>query len=248
MAKKKQPTKTKSTKQANEEYKQHEELVLKLIQKKEPIHPDLERHIESGGIMGVMVRHPLIVSMVTMSGCFAYVNYLYKGRKEHAKSLMETRDWYGYVFVHALPYQLDVFAKIAKRLTDEEYWTILGAVYTESENLWRQKRKVVRLVTADRKKREFLMNGRERNYLAKQPNKLTIYRGYQYRNADGWSWTLDPKQAEWFARRFEARGGKPTVATATVNKRDVIAYFSRRREKEIVVDPAIVKIAERKVL
>ena len=247
MAKKK-TAKTKADKQAQQEYKEHTELVVKLIQKKEPLHPDLKGHLGDGGMHSNMVSHPLIVSPIHMRGCFAYVNYLYEQRKEQAGRLMENGDWYGYVFLHELPYHLDVFGKIAKRLSDKDYWIILGAVYTQSENLWQQKRKLVRFLTADRPQREFLMNGRERNYLAKLPSTLTIHRGYQYRNADGWSWTLDPKKARWFARRFEVLGGKPTVATGMVKKRDVVAYFSGRREKEIVVDPNAVKVTDRNVL
>lgn len=176
------------------------------------------------------------------------MNYIYEQNKKLAEELRQEGDWYRYVFVHETAYILDVFSKIAKQLSDKEYWTILGAVYTQSENLWQQKRKLVRLLSADRPQRAFLMNGRERNYLAKLPSTLTIHRGYQYRNADSWSWTLDPKKAEWFARRFEVLGGKPTVATGKAKKRDVIAYFSGRREKEIVVDPAVVKVTERNVL
>jgi hypothetical protein len=92
------------------------------------------------------------------------------------------------------------------------------------------------------------MNGYERNYLKKLPRTLTIYRGYRYRNADGWSWTLDQKKAMWFANRLEVLGGKPKVATGKVKKSDVIAYFSRRKEKEIVVDPSKIRITHRENL
>jgi hypothetical protein len=244
----KKTRKSNADKRPQRECEEHGKLIVELLQKKEPIHPDLERHLRRSPMLGMMVHHPLVVSPVHQEGCFAYVNYIYEQNKKLAEELRHEGDWHRYVFAHELAYILDVFSKIAKQLSDKEYWTVLGAVYNQSENLWQQKRKLVRLLTADREEREFLMNGRERNHLAKLPSTLTIHRGYQYRNADGWSWTLAPKKAEWFARRFEVLGGKPTVATGKVKKRDVIAYFSGRREQEIVVDPAVVKVTERSVL
>jgi hypothetical protein len=38
--------------------------------------------------------------------------------------------------------------------------------------------------------------------------------------------------------------GTPKVATGRAKKSDVIAYFSRRKEKEIVIDPSKVKIVQ----
>lgn len=243
MAKKKSAKK--SNKQAQKEFEEHQAMLMKLIQKQEPVHPDLAGYVKAGGIGCGMVHHPLIVSQIYGKDCYGYVNYLYEQRRAIVQRLMDEEQWEAYVFTHERPYQLDAFGRIAKRMSDTTYWSILGSVYTESENLWQQKRKLVRMLNADRKQREFLMNGRERGYLNKLPSTLTIFRGYQYRNANGWSWTLDPKKARWFSQRFEVLGGKPTVATGRVKKRDVVAYFSRRQEKEIVVDPSAVKVTKR---
>ncbi|MCA9052153.1 MAG: hypothetical protein KDA89_25630 [Planctomycetaceae bacterium] len=235
----------KNNKQGQKEFEQHQSMLMKLIQKQEPVHPDLAGYVKAGGIGCGMVHHPLIVSPIYVKDCYGYVNYLYEQRNADVQRLMDAEEWKEYVFTHERPYQLDAFSRIAKRMSDTTYWSILGSVYTESENLWQQKPKLVCLLTVDRKQREFLMNGRERGYLKELPSTLTIYRGYQYRNANGWSWTLDPKKAHWFAHRFKGLGGKPTVATGRVKKRDVVAYFSRRQEKEIVVDPSAVKVTKR---
>ena len=89
------------------------------------------------------------------------------------------------------------------------------------------------------------MSAYERRYLASLPNRLTIYRGSQSKRIRGWSWTLDQKKAHWFANRWARLNfGKPHIATGKVKKSDVIAYFSRRKEKEIIIDPSKVKIVQ----
>ncbi len=52
------------------------------------------------------------------------------------------------------------------------------------------------------------------------------------------SWTLDRNKAVWFAQRYSVLTelGAPKLAEATVRKRDILAYFNGRKEKEVVVD------------
>jgi len=70
---------------------------------------------------------------------------------------------------------------------------------------------------------------------------VTIYRGYQY-NASmrGMSWTVDRDRAIWFARRF-ARRAAPKLATVTVARSKILAYFDGRNESEVVVLPRDLK-------
>lgn len=70
------------------------------------------------------------------------------------------------------------------------------------------------------------------------PDELTVYRGFQREEGGeeyGWSWSLNRETAEWFARRWP--NGEPMIATMTVNKSDVLAYFNDRNEAEIVLHP-----------
>ena len=57
------------------------------------------------------------------------------------------------------------------------------------------------------------------------------------RNPKGMSWTRDLKKAEWFAGRF----GKGYVLEGTAEKKDVLAFFGRRNEEEIVIEAKSVK-------
>jgi hypothetical protein len=93
------------------------------------------------------------------------------------------------------------------------------------------------------------MNPQERRFLARQRERLTIYRGCRSGRKIGWSWTLDRRKAKWFARRFEEYvEGSPIVLIGEVNKKDVIAYFASRKEKEIVVDPKKVTVVGRETI
>lgn len=65
---------------------------------------------------------------------------------------------------------------------------------------------------------------------------VTIYRGVKVNNYCGLSWTIDKNVAEWFARRFGHNGDKCYIFTGIINKKDILALFSSRNEKEVVCD------------
>ena len=65
------------------------------------------------------------------------------------------------------------------------------------------------------------------------PENFIVYRGVTPgRNPNGMSWTREYDKAEWFSNRF----GEGYVLEGTVNKKDVLAFFSRRGEEEIVIE------------
>jgi hypothetical protein len=84
-----------------------------------------------------------------------------------------------------------------------------------------------------------MMDEDERKTFGELPDELTIYRGYAGKRKNGLSWTLSLEKAEWFADRFEMMTGETSyVVKGTCKKADVIAYFDRRQEDEILIDPA----------
>lgn len=85
--------------------------------------------------------------------------------------------------------------------------------------------------SADKK---FLMNDSEYQAYQNLPDILTVYRGVTPgHNPDGLSWTSDIEKAQWFANRF----GSGYLLKGTARKKDVLAYFGRRREEEVVISP-----------
>lgn len=82
-----------------------------------------------------------------------------------------------------------------------------------------------------------LMNIDEYAVWAALPDPVTVYRGvtsYNAKHIRRMSWTLERKTAEWFARRFGENG---TIYQARISKNSVYAYFNRRNEAEIIVNP-----------
>ena len=69
---------------------------------------------------------------------------------------------------------------------------------------------------------------------AQLPDRVVIYRGCTDENEGGWSWTTRREIARGFATRFGQDGH---MLRATVKKSNIIAYFNRRDEYEVFIDP-----------
>ena len=97
------------------------------------------------------------------------------------------------------------------------------------------------LLTANRPERQHIMNAEEHEALSKLPDQFTIFRGYSGTKRLGLSWTLDRDKAIWFANRFAANFGNPTLLEANCKKKNVLGVFLDKKEKEIVTDPRILR-------
>lgn len=216
-------------------------LMLTLMGKAERLRSDLWAYLDHNAPAseGLVLGHPLLhVTGITTERA-AWVNHLVQtAEKAAAKTLAEDR-WLDYVLLHEPSHRLAAFAKLAKKLPDAVYWQTLGVLYIKTGNIWRQKRQLARLFVADRSGRAQLMSNYERRCLARFPNRLTIFRACETRRVRGWNWTLDEKHAQRFATLAL---GTLLVATGRARKSDLLAYFSRRREKEIIIDFSKVKI------
>lgn len=80
------------------------------------------------------------------------------------------------------------------------------------------------------------------------PDAFKVYRGVATgRNPDGMSWTDNFESAEWFAKRFRNDG---YIIEGIADKKNVLAYFSRRNEDEVLIpadmvrDKRIIKLTE----
>lgn len=67
---------------------------------------------------------------------------------------------------------------------------------------------------------------------------LVVYRGVAVgRKAKGLSWTTSKEKAEWFAHRFDNETETGYVEKLTIaDKRSILAYFSTRKEEEVVIN------------
>ncbi len=130
------------------------------------------------------------------------------------------------------------FAKESLSLTD--FSMLLGKFWTEEENPNGDVNVPVSLSARWFKStdKQALMYDDEYKTYKDLPETFTVYRGVTPgRNPDGMSWTRDLSKADWFSRRF----GDGYVLKGIANKKDVLAFFSRRGEEEVVIEAKKVK-------
>jgi len=168
---------------------------------------------------------------------------------EHQAELLRKKDYDAYLFSFDGHKRFLYFDRIASQMDNASYWHCLGMVWSMIETSHEHAGIWLAHFKSKRPQREKLMNARERKRLKALPDVLTIYRGCaRTKHADGISWTLSRRVAEFFvnysnsARRALLCQHKQSTTGIIVSgqcyKRDVLAYFSGRKEKEIVIDAA----------
>lgn len=204
----------------------------------------LHMPVEKTEYSPIVVQHPIFESGIS------YVNnkmtdiMTHEGFAAVAKRVEEDidkiDDAFGCVNILRQSYYLTFlkFAKESLSLTD--FSMLLGKFWTEEENPNGDVNVPVSLSarwfkSADK---QALMYDDEYKTYKDLPETFTIYRGVTPgRNPDGMSWTRDLSKADWFSRRF----GDGYVLEGIANKKDVLAFFSRRGEEEVVIEAKKVK-------
>lgn len=217
-----------------------------------PLHPHLRPYITSAGVSGTpALKHPLVFSLPYASVMNDVLNQQYMQTKKAVQRAEDEGNWYQYIFLHERPHRLEAFMRLAVWLSDEAYWNLLGDIWTDSENIWQNKELWSVALSSDRGYREHMMEKDDRKMYAGLDPQVTIYRGTNApdRMGCGMSWTLDPTRAEWFARRLIYDSNlEPTVVTAKVEKRNVIAYLGGREEEEVVALPQNIVVLGKETL
>jgi hypothetical protein len=210
-----------------------------LLNKKEELHPVLAAFVEQFSMGGQMLRHPLVFSVPYYEQMNAYLNQQYRQKLKAIQEAREQREFFRYVHLHEKPYRLYGFLQIEEELSDQQYWSILGDVWTNIENISEDIQHWRRLWRSKRPNRSVAMDEDEREIFDTLPERLTIYRGSaNRRGVRSMSWSRQPERAHWFGRRSAGfvHADYYYLATCEVRKEDVLAYFSR--EDEIVLFPA----------
>lgn len=212
-----------------------------MFQREEPLEKQLHFCLEWHNMLGSMLKHPLYVGYCDPERA-AFVNFVIKQKQAEIDRLIAKKKWYQVVFMHETAFLFDAFRQYIDQFDDKSYWKILAAVWTQQEQLWPNRKLYLQLFQSKRPQRQYLMTAAERRKLDGMPDHFPIYRGYIGRRGKGLSWTIDQSRAEWFARRFSmlTEFGQPRLMEGIAKKKDVLAYFNGRKEKEIVIDPATV--------
>jgi hypothetical protein len=209
-----------------------------LLQKQEELDPELEPYlVETAGFLSL--KHPLVFDIMHIPQMNARCNEMLRYKKESLAKAEQERKWGSYIWLHERPYRLEAFAAIKDKLTDEEYWDLLGSIWSDMENLWQYAHLVPQLINCNRHGRDAIMNEQEKALFDALPPRIAVYRGHQSINRKGWSWSLSYWQAQWFAHRFNPE--KHGVVRGTIAKEDVIGVILGRNESEVIANPAKVE-------
>jgi hypothetical protein len=138
--------------------------------------------------------------------------------------------------------QIEIFLEFSSSFSDEQYWAALGDAYVLQDYIQINFNLFKTLFKADRPCKEYLMTIEERDYLAKLPSDIIIYRGCSIKEIEnsqlGISWTLDYNVANTFAKMKYLKNNIETRIIEKVIKKDqAVAYFDRRNEHEIIYIP-----------
>lgn len=208
----------------------------------------LNMPIEETKMSPIVVQHPIFESgFSTVDG--EILNLMEPQNFEKAVRKMEERiQTRGSVaqclFIVRKSYYLTFLKYIKEDLSLADFSELLGECWIEEENPNGDVNVSTTLAAkwfrqADKK---VLMNNDEYEVYSELPETFTVYRGVTPgHNPDGMSWTRERDKAEWFANRF----GEGYILKGTAKKEDVLAFFSRRGEEEVVIEAKNVKNKEK---
>ncbi len=129
------------------------------------------------------------------------------------------------------PEAIKYFSEVCEGLTNYGYWFFLSTLWVSYSGhsdlkLWKQ------LFNSKRPKRKkCIMKPSELKVFEQLPYFITVYRAHRPNEKDWIAYTLDPL----IATRFANERGVNTIGEYKVKKRDVLALFLRRGEKEVIV-------------
>lgn len=112
---------------------------------------------------------------------------------------------------------------------DSTYWQLLAALWIDSDVCTPDLDKWIELFSSKRRNRQKLMKKGDRHIWMKLPHRVTVYRAINHAEdiSKAISWTLDKEVCK---RLFPDR----PIVVETFLKSEIIAYFDRRKEKEII--------------
>ena len=135
-------------------------------------------------------------------------------------------------------YRLMFLNDASKYLSTQEFSDLLGDAWVTSEYANQDenvsKQQLLKLFKSADK--NVLMSEDELETFDDFEDTITIYRGVgsgNKNNIKALSWTTSFGKAKWFSERW-GKGGK--IYSATILKNDILAYFDRKNEDEVIVD------------
>lgn len=196
------------------------------------LHPDLVPYLIPSRVLGTILQAPLVVDIMPIA---EICNYRYESKRAAMAEATAAEDWDRVFVLYERPWRLTKLweAWLYEQMPLEALREQLAWVWTDAES-------PLKALTPG----DVIAMFRDVGYISDsdQPQPLSgtrLYRGCSPRYTRGVSWSLDPKQALWFANRWSGSAGAPAknrVYYADVKPKDILGIFVGRGEWEVVVD------------
>lgn len=191
----------------------------------EPLREELRGCVEDRGGMKFLRHRFCNESIVDLDRCRA-LHECYDRRVAEYDRCFEAHDYEGCLNCVDIYFQPEWLSKDVDFLPHDRYWLLLRRVYENQLVTIGYRELFEQLFRARRPGRELLMTEKERGILARLPERLNVFRGYSNgcEYADGVAWTLDERQARWYANHMGA-DDEPMLASGVIFKHRVWAYL-----------------------
>jgi hypothetical protein len=207
-----------------------------LLNKREQLIDELVPY-QYAGPFGLGVHHPLVIEIFFDPERAGLLNARYRHKVTQRDEALEKKNWETYIFLHERPYRVRALSR-AMRMGAVVSPKLVRSSWTDSENIWQNKAQWQNIWRSMGDPRS-VMDDNEQTVFKWMPEEVTVHRGIRHRThwPRGMSWTRDKERAVWFAHRLASGRNVPTVLTAKVLKKHVLAYVNARGEEEVVVMP-----------
>jgi hypothetical protein len=190
-----------------------------------------------------VLRHPLVYQIPYEEIWNIHLNSMLEKKVEAVEEAVLSGEWSTAIWMYERPYRIQAFQSYAPLIADEDYWSLLGDIWTDSENLVYYQDGFKELFYPEGRDwslRRNMMSDEDACYLEQMPDLLEVFRGYSHGNRYGWSWTFSPAKAKFFAERWKEmpEAHSPTIVRGEIRKVDVLAFIHESRsEAEVILDP-----------
>ena len=195
------------------------------------LHPDLRSCLRDGWI-----THPLLELQCRKPGEYRRINTLYNLRRQKVETARQSNDWDTLIALHRPTEREMAFYENSEQMERADYYRIGGNIWMDPEIIHSGSCFVAGLISMsdDVIIRRGIMTNDERDQLASLSDRVRIFRSHLDWNRDGFCWTLDRDIALEFAHGYDWA----SLTSAYAEKSDILAYFDRRGESEIIIHPS----------
>lgn len=197
--------------------------------------PELQSHLVKDRSFGVMLHHPLVISVVPL---WKTCNEMYLRKKEELAVAVSQQDWERVIWLHERPYRLNKLEDlwVSGTINLHDLKELLPQVWTDAEPA--EEMRWVHLF----EEAGFCSDANEEQLeKLRQWTAVTVYRGGSKKGDLGLAWSLSRQTAEWFAYRFLRANETPYLWSGVVSTKAIYAYIVGRSEEEVVIDPSRVE-------